>query len=87
MFEVQPVQASGSWPSYLLLLIAATCFVVGIRHAYLAFWLWRRRNTPISDPMIANVLEGVRPPPFAQYAAWWCAAGIAAVLAAIAFTS
>lgn len=83
MSEVQPVLALGPWPPYVLLLIAAGCFVAGLWHGFRAVWLWRHRDTPISDPLIAKVLEGVKPPPYALYAAGWCSAGLVATVVAI----
>jgi hypothetical protein len=64
------------WIPFATLLFAAGCIAAGLRHAYRALWLWQHRDTPISDPVIAKALGGVKPPPYTIYATFWLAAGI-----------
>jgi hypothetical protein len=77
MPEVQSVVSYFWWLPFVTLLFAAGCITAGLGHAYRAVWLWRHRDRPISDPVIAKALEGVKPPPYTVYAALWLAAGMA----------
>lgn len=76
MAEVQSLVSVLWWLPYATMLFAAGCITAGLGHAYRGLWLWRHRDTPISDPVIAKALEGVKPPPYAFYATIWLVAGI-----------
>ena len=69
------------WVPPIGLLITAGLITAGVFHAYRAVRLWQLRNTPISDPVIAKALEGVKPPPYALYAAMYFAGGIIMAIA------
>lgn len=83
MPEVQTVFSVIWWFPYITLLAAAGCITAGLCHAYRALWLWRNQDKPVSA-VVANFLEGVRPPPYAIYAAFWLISGMA--LAGLTFT-
>lgn len=78
MSEFEPVASSLWWLPFITLLIAAGCITAGLDHLYRALWLWRHRNTPISDPLIARLVADVKPPPYAAYAAILLVVGIGA---------
>lgn len=76
MPKFQPFFGDLWWLPYATLLLAAGSITVGLVYGYRALWLWHRRDTPILDPVIAKLLEDVKPPPYAIYAALWLALGI-----------
>ncbi|WP_440986250.1 hypothetical protein ACQHIH_21355 (plasmid) [Xanthomonas sontii] len=76
MSELQSVASLLSWLPLAALLLAGASITVGLRHAYCAIWLFRHRDIPVSDPVIAKALEGVDPPRYGVYAVLWLAAGI-----------
>ncbi|MBH0310136.1 hypothetical protein NDQ41_10060 [Alcaligenes faecalis] len=78
---IQPLTTSMWWVPPIGLLITAGLITAGVFHAYRAVRLWQLRNTPISDPVIAKALEGVKPPPYALYAAMYFAGGIIMAIA------
>lgn len=80
---IQPLATSMWWLPPVGLLITAALITVGLFHAYRAVRLWQLRNTPISDPVIAKALEGLKPPPYGLYAAMYFAAGIAIAIATV----
>jgi len=76
MVEVQSLLSVLWWFPYITMFFAAGCIAAGLWHAYSCLRIWRSRGTPVSDPIVAEVLEGVKPPPYAFYSAFWCVAGI-----------
>ncbi|AYN22000.1 hypothetical protein AB6N01_10150 [Alcaligenes nematophilus] len=78
---IQPLTTFMWWVPPIGLLITAGLITAGVFHAYRAVRLWQLRNTPISDPVIAKALEGVKPPPYALYAAMYFAGGIIMAIA------
>lgn len=64
------------WLPFVALLCAAGCITAGLVHVYRALWLWWYRETPISDSVLAEAFDGVKPPPYGTYATIWFAAGI-----------
>ncbi|MGO3743817.1 MAG: hypothetical protein ACTJG9_00355 [Alcaligenes aquatilis] len=78
---IQPLTTSMWWVPPIGLLITAGLITAGVFNAYRAVWLWQLRNTPISDPVIAKALEGVKPPPYALYAAMYFVGGIIMAIA------
>jgi len=76
MADMQSLVAHLWWLPVVGLLSAAGCITVALSNAYRGLWLWLHRNTPISDPVVAKAVAGVRPPPYAIYAAAWFVAGI-----------
>lgn len=84
MSDVQPAVTLVAWLPIIGLLVAAGCLTAGLGYGYRALWLWRHKGTPISDPLLAKALKGIKPPPYAMYAASWLAAGLGlAVLTAM----
>lgn len=78
---IQPLATFMWWLPPIGLLITTGLITAGIFHAYRAVRLWQLRNTPISDPVIAKALEGVKPPPYALYAVTYFAGGIIMAIA------
>lgn len=85
MSGIESVSSILWWLPYVSLIFSAACIAVGFGHAYSAFWLWRHRDTPISDPLISKALKGVKPPPYAFYAACWLFAGFVLAVLAMRF--
>lgn len=82
MHEVEGVVSLLWWAVPVTLLVAAACFVTGLRHAWWAYWLWRTRDVPIKNLRLAKLLEGITPPPYKLYAVLWFAAGVLLVVTA-----
>ncbi|MCB4321515.1 hypothetical protein KOE80_04765 [Alcaligenes sp. 13f] len=80
---IQPLATAMWWVPPIGLLITAGLITAGLFHAYRAVRLWQLRNTPISDPVIAKALEGVKPPPYALYAVMYFAGAIAMAIATV----
>ena len=59
------------WMPYAQVFIAAYFLIHASRAAYRALWLWRNRDQPDSDPVIAKALPGVKPPRYALHAVGW----------------
>lgn len=78
---IQSLASSMWWVPLIGLFITAGLITAGIFHAYRAVRLWQLRNTPISDPVIAKALEGVKPPPYALYAVMYFSGGIIMAIA------
>ncbi|ELP8114092.1 hypothetical protein QTS20_004305 [Salmonella enterica] len=74
MNDVQTIFDVLWWLPYAFLPIPAFCLYRLGKNAYAAWFLWRHRNTPISDPVIAKALEGVKPPRYGLYALAWAVA-------------
>lgn len=67
------------WLPYALAMMALIAVVCGAAQAYKAVVLWSLRDVPISDPIIAKALEGVKPPRYWLRAiACFALAGLAA---------
>ncbi|WP_336580101.1 hypothetical protein [Alcaligenes sp. CHO6] len=78
---IQLLATSMWWLLPVSLLITAGFITAGLFHTYRAVRLLQLRNTPISDPVIAKALEGVKPPPYALYAAMYFAGGMIMAIA------
>ena len=76
MNGVQTISDVLRWLPYVCLPVAAFCLYRMSKDAYAAWFLWRHRNTPISDPVIAKALEGVKPPRYWLYALAWALAAL-----------
>ncbi|MEN4967103.1 hypothetical protein ABE562_22255 [Brucella intermedia] len=74
MNDVQTISDVLWWLPYAVLPITAFCGYRMGKNVYAAWFLWRHRNTPISDPVIAKALEGVKPPRYWLYALAWALA-------------
>ena len=61
MADMQSLVAHLWWLPVVGLLSAAGCITVALSNAYRGLWLWLHRNTPISDPVVAKAVAGVRP--------------------------
>ncbi|EPL4055468.1 hypothetical protein MWX51_005577 [Pseudomonas aeruginosa] len=71
MNGVQTLVGSLWWMPHVFVLAAAFCLYRMGANGYAAWFLWRHRNTPISDPVIAKAVEGVKPPRYWLYALAW----------------
>lgn len=59
------------WMPYAQVFIAAYFLIQAGRAAYRAMWLWRHRGKPVSDPVIAEALHGLKPPRYVWHTAGW----------------
>lgn len=84
MLGVQSVaETVAPYLAFLLILIAAACMVAAMVNGYRACWLWLHRKTPISDPVVAKLLEGIKPPPYWFYALGWGVFSVVAFFCAV----
>lgn len=67
---------------YPLLLWGAFCLMMAATNGSRALFLWRNRNVPVVDRLIAEALASAKPPRYALRAAFWTAAAAQCIAAA-----
>ncbi|WP_125304792.1 hypothetical protein [Alcaligenes faecalis] len=63
------------WLSYFFLAATSISFYFAAHSSSKALWLWRHRNTTVSDSIIADALKNVQPPKYWLFALLWASLG------------
>ncbi|WHQ45924.1 hypothetical protein [Alcaligenes faecalis] len=76
MFDtLESIALNFKWLSYVFLTATSICFCFAAHSSSKALWLWRHRNTPVSDSIIAEALKNVQPPKFWLFSLLWAILG------------
>lgn len=83
IFTLESIVYEFWWLSYFFLATSIVCFCAATYSAWKGCWLRHHRNTPISDPIIAEALKDVQPPKFWLMALLWSVLGTGFFVSAV----